>query len=340
MKKTIPFIIAEISANHNGSLSRLKKLIDNAKVNGANAIKIQTYDEKSMTIQSNKNNFRIKDGLWKNYSYWDLYKKAKTPYKWHKDIFAYAKKKKIVCFSTPFDVDAVDFLEKLNCPMYKIASFEITDIPLIKRVAQTKKPIIISTGLANINEIDEAFKTAKKNGSKNITLLYCVSNYPANLEDFNLKNITILKKRYKCRIGLSDHSKDSTIAITAAALGADIFEKHIALEKQKVGLDIEFSLKGPELSEYIKSIKNTYLALGSSNFLRKKNEIKNIKYRRSLFVTQKIRIGEKFTLKNLKSLRPKIGLDPKNIYKLLGKKSKKNLEYGTAITSNTIKKII
>jgi sialic acid synthase SpsE len=183
-------------------------------------------------------------------------------------------------------------------------------------------------------------KLQKKNGSKNITLLYCVSNYPANLEDFNLKNITILKKRYKCKVGLSDHSKDNTIAITAAALGAEIFEKHIALEKQKVGLDIEFSLKGSELSEYIKSIKNTYLALGSSNFLRKKNEIKNIKYRRSLFVTQKIRIGEKFTLKNLKSLRPKIGLDPKNIYKLLGKKSKKNLEYGTAITSNTIKKII
>lgn len=340
MKKTTPFIVAEISANHNGSFSKLKKLIDNAKTNGADAIKIQTYDENSMTIQSNKKNFKIKEGLWKNYSYWDLYKKAKTPFKWHKDIFAYAKKKKIICFSTPFDIDAVDFLEKLNCPIYKIASFEITDIQLIKKVAQTKKPIIISTGLANINEIDEAFKTAKKYGSKNITLLYCVSNYPANLEDFNLHNISILKKRYKCKIGLSDHSKDNRIAIMATALGAEIFEKHIALEKQKVGLDIEFSLKGKELREYISDIKKTYLALGSANFLRKKNEIKNIKYRRSLFVTKSIKAGEKFTTSNLKSLRPKLGLEPKYIFKLLGKKSKKELVYGTPITKKNIKKII
>lgn len=340
MKKTTPFIVAEISANHNGSFSKLKKLIDNAKTNGADAIKIQTYDENSMTIQSNKKNFKIKEGLWKNYSYWDLYKKAKTPFKWHKDIFAYAKKKKIICFSTPFDIDAVDFLEKLNCPIYKIASFEITDIQLIKKVAQTKKPIIISTGLANINEIDEAFKTAKKYGSKNITLLYCVSNYPANLEDFNLNNISILKKRYKCKIGLSDHSKDNRIAIMATALGAEIFEKHIALEKQKVGLDIEFSLKGKELREYISDIKKTYLALGSANFLRKKNEIKNIKYRRSLFVTKSIKAGEKFTTSNLKSLRPKLGLEPKYIFKLLGKKSKKELLYGTPITKKNIKKII
>ncbi len=340
MKKTTPFIIAEISANHNGSFSKLKKLIDNAKINGADAVKIQTYDENSMTIKSSKKNFKIKEGLWKNYSYWDLYKKAKTPYKWHKDIFLYAKKKKILCFSTPFDIEAVDFLEELNCPMYKIASFEITDIPLIKRVAQTKKPIIISTGLANLYEIDEAFKTAKKYGSKDITLLYCVSNYPANIEDFNLQNISILKKRYNCRIGLSDHSKDSTIAIVAATLGADIFEKHIALEKQKVGLDIEFSAKGKELYEYIQSIKKTYLAMGSTSFLRKKNEIKNIKYRRSLFVTKKIKIGEKFTINNLKSLRPKIGLEPKYIFKLIGKRSKRNLDYGTSITKTNIKKII
>ena len=340
MKKTTHFIVAEISANHNGSFSKLKKLIDNAKINGADAIKIQTYDENSMTIQSNKKNFKIKEGLWKNYSYWDLYKKAKTPYKWHREIFEYAKKKKIVCFSTPFDIKAVDFLEKLNCPIYKIASFEITDIPLIKKVAQTKKPIIISTGLANIDEIDEAYKTAKKNGSKNITLLYCVSNYPANIEDFNLHNISILKKRYKCRIGLSDHSKDNTIAIIASALGAEVFEKHIALEKQKVGLDIEFSLKGKELREYIRSIKRTYLAMGSANFLRKKNEIKNIKYRRSLFVAKSIKVGEKFTNNNLKSLRPKLGLEPKHIYKLLGKKSKRNLAYGTSITKKNIKKII
>lgn len=339
MIKTTPFIIAEISANHNGSLKQLKKLIDNAKEHGANAVKIQTYDEKSMAINLDKSYLRIKEGLWKNYTYWNLYKKAKTPYSWHKEIFSYAKKKKILCFSTPFDFNAVEMLEKLNCPMYKIASFEITDIPLIKRVAETKKPIIISTGLSNLKEISLAYQTAKKHGAKDITLLYCVSSYPAPIENFNLNNISILKKKFKCKVGFSDHSKDNTVAITAAALGADIFEKHIALKNQKKGLDIDFSLKGKELREYIEAIKKTKILLGSSNFIRKKNEIKNIKFRRSLYVAESIKKGEKFTKHNLKSLRPKIGLDPIYLFKLLGKKTKKNLPYGLPITRKLLKKI-
>ena len=339
MKKTTPFIIAEISSNHNGSLNRLKKLIDSAKEHGADAVKIQTYDEKSMTINLDKSYFKIKEGLWKNFNYWDLYKQAKTPYSWHKEIFSYAKKKKIICFSSPFDSNAVDMLEKLNCPMYKIASFEITDIPLIKKVAQTKKPIIISTGLSDLKEINLAYQTAKKYGAKDITLLYCVSSYPAPLNSFNLNNILILKKKFKCRIGFSDHSKDNTVAITASALGADVFEKHIALKNQKKGLDIEFSLKGDELREYVEAIKKAKTLLGSSNFIRKKNEIKNIKFRRSLYVAQTINKGEKFTEHNLKSLRPKIGLDPIHIFQLLGKKSKRKLPYGLPITKTLLKKI-
>jgi pseudaminic acid synthase len=340
MKKTTPFIIAEISANHNGSLKQLKRLIDNAKEHGANAVKIQTYNEKSMTINLDKNYFKIKEGLWKNFTYWDLYKKAKTPYSWHKEIFSYAKKKKILCFSTPFDSKAVEILEKLNCPMYKIASFEITDIPLIKRVAKTKKPMIISTGLSNLKEISLAYQTAKKHGAKDVTLLYCVSSYPAPIENFNLNNILILKNKFKCRVGFSDHSKDNTVAIAASALGADVFEKHIALKNQKKGFDIDFSVKGKELRDYIEAIKKTKILLGSPNFVRKKSEIKNIKFRRSLYVSKSIKKGEKFTEHNLRSLRPKIGLDPIYIFKFLGKKSKKALPYGLPITKELLKKII
>ena len=233
MKLKIPFLIAEISSNHCGNFSLAKKLISCAKRNGADAVKIQTYTPDTMTIKSDKKYFKIKNGLWKNYSLWNLYNEAKTPLEWHKRLFKHARSIGIKIFSTPFDETSVDFLEKLNCPFYKIASFEMTDLPLIKKVAKTKKPIIISTGMSSLKEIEEAYKTAKKFGSKDITLLYCVSNYPSKLNDFNLNNIKILKKKFKCRIGLSDHSKDNRVAITAIATGAEIIEKHIALDNQK-----------------------------------------------------------------------------------------------------------
>ena len=200
LNNQIPYFIAEISANHCGNLSLAKKLIRCAKINGANAVKLQTYSPETMTIKSQKKYFKIKKGLWKNHTLWDLYNKAQTPLAWHKELFELAKKIGITIFSTPFDESAVDFLEKLNCPMYKISSFEMTDLPLIKKIASTKKPMIISTGMANLEEIDLTFKTAKKFGAQDITLLYCVSNYPSKLEDFNLNNISILKKNLNVKL--------------------------------------------------------------------------------------------------------------------------------------------
>ncbi len=254
MKLKNPFFVAEISANHCGKFLNAKKLIKCAKDNGADAVKLQTYTPDTMTIRSKKKFFKIKNGLWKGFDLWSLYKKAHTPLNWHKKLFQYGKKIGITVFSTPFDETAVDFLEKLNCPMYKVSSFEMTDLPLIKKIASTKKPIIISTGMANLDEIQSAYKIAKKYGSKDITLLYCVSNYPSKNSDFNLNNIKILKNKFKCRIGLSDHSKDNSVAIAAVASGAEMIEKHIALENQKKGLDIEFSLKGREIKDFSKSI--------------------------------------------------------------------------------------
>jgi sialic acid synthase SpsE len=231
--KKIPFFVAEISANHNGSIIHAKKLIKIAKKYGADAVKFQTYTPETLTINSNKSEFKIKQGLWKGKTLWDLYKKAQTPFEWHKELFDYAKKIKIICFSSPFDETAVDLLENLNCPFYKIASFEINHIPLIKKIAKTRKPIIISTGMSNLKEIDLAYRTAKKYGAKEIILLYCVSNYPSEISDFNFNNIRILKERYNCKVGFSDHSTDNKVVAAAIASGAEVIEKHIALEGQK-----------------------------------------------------------------------------------------------------------
>jgi pseudaminic acid synthase len=335
-----PFLIAEISANHCGSFKLAKKLILCAKNNGADAVKLQTYTPDSMTINSNKKYFRIKSGLWRNYKLWDLYNKAKTPLKWHKDLFDYAKKLKIKIFSTPFDEKAVDFLEKLNCPIYKVASFEIVDIPLIKKIAKTKKPIIISTGMANLSEIEVAFKTAKKYGSKDITLLYCVSNYPSNYSDFNLNNIKILRKKFKCKIGLSDHSIDNKVATTAVALGASLIEKHIALENQKKGLDIKFSLKGKEIRKFKNDLLETYEMTNKKYFFRSKSEKKNLFLRRSIFVIKQINKGEKFNLQNIKCIRPSNGAPPIYFEKILDKIAPKKFNKGDPLKIADIKNII
>ena len=239
---TKPYFIAEISANHAGSLKTAKKLIKVAKYYGADAVKLQTYKADSMTINSNKKKFLVSGGLWKGEKLWDLYDRAKTPYSWHKDLFDYAKKLKITCFSTPFDSEAVDLLEKLNCPFYKISSFEMNDFPLLQKVIKTKKPIIISTGTSSLREIKDVMNFVKKNKAKKISLLYCVSNYPATSKDFNLNNIRILKKEFNCRVGLSDHSIDNNIAVAAVSAGAEIFEKHIACKDSKKSPDFKFSL--------------------------------------------------------------------------------------------------
>lgn len=337
--KNQPFLVAEISANHCGKLSLAKKLIKCAKENGANAVKLQTYTANTMTINSNKKYFKIKQGLWKGYNLWQLYEEAHTPIEWHSALFKYAKELKIKIFSTPFDETAVDILQNLNCPIYKISSFEMTDLPLIKKVVLTKKPIIISTGMADISEIDETFNCLKKYGAKDITLLYCVSNYPSIKSDFNINNIHILRSRYNCRIGLSDHSKDINIAKAAVAAGAEVIEKHIALNNQKKGLDINFSLKGKEIKAFRKAIDETYCLLGKKKFVRKNSELRNKIFRRSIFAVNKIKKGEKFTNKNIRRIRPGHGIAPKYFEKLVGKVSPHNYSFGEPITKQTLSQL-
>jgi pseudaminic acid synthase len=338
LKKT-PFFVAEISANHNGSLSHAKKLIKIAKKYGADAVKLQTYEPDTLTINSNKPDFKIRGGLWSGKTLWDLYEKAQTPFEWHKELFNYAKKIKITCFSTPFDETAVDLLESLNCPFYKIASFEMNHIPLIKRVSQTKKPIIISTGMANLKEIDLAYKTAKKNGAKEIILLYCVSNYPSKISDFNFNNIKILKKRYNCKIGFSDHSTDNKVVAAAIVAGAEVIEKHIALEGQKKSFDLAFSLKGREIKDYAEVIKDTSLMMGKKYFFRNKSENQSLQFRRSIYAISNIKKGEKFTKKNISVIRPGFGIQPVYFEKLINKKSPFNIKREMPLKKLLLKKL-
>ena len=332
-----PYFIAEISANHCGSISRAKKLIKLAAKSGADAVKFQTYTADTMTIKSTREEFKIKDGLWKGHTLWDLYNKAKTPYSWHKSLFNFAKKEKITCFSSPFDDSAVDLLESLSCPFYKVASFELTHIPLIKRIAKTNKPMIMSTGMSNLKEIDMAYKTAKSNGCKEIVLLYCVSNYPSKLSDFNLNNINILKKRYGCTIGFSDHSIDNSIGAAAVAAGAEVIEKHIALQNQNKGFDVKFSLKGKQVKEYIDELNKISLLMGKKFFYRSKSENKSSEHRRSIYAIQDIKKNEKFTKFNLKIIRPGKGIQPVHFKDLMNKKSPKKIKKGTPLNNKVLK---
>ncbi len=338
LKKT-PFFVAEISANHNGSLFQAKKLIKIAKKYGADAVKLQTYTPDTLTIKSNSPDFKIRGGLWNGKTLWDLYDKAKTPIGWHKELFKYAKKLKITCFSTPFDESAVDLLESFNCPFYKVASFEMSHIPLIKKIARTKKPIIISTGMANLKEIDLTYKTAKNYGAKEIILLYCVSNYPSRISDFNFNNIKILKERYNCKVGFSDHSIDNKVVAAAIAAGAEVIEKHIALEDQKKGFDLAFSLKGREIKEYTKVIKDTSLMMGKKYFFRNKSENQSLQFRRSIYAISDIKKGEKFTRKNIRIIRPGFGVQPVYFEKLINKKSPFYIKSEAPIKKSLLKKL-
>ena len=332
-----PFFIAEISANHNGSLANAIKLIKLAKKSGADAIKLQTYTADMMTIK--KNNFKIKNGLWKNYNLWQLYKEAATPLIWHKKLFSLAKKLKIKIFSTPFNIDGLNFLKKINCSAYKVSSFEMNDLNLVKEIAKTKKPMIISTGLATLDEIKKTYKVAKKFGCKDITLLYCVSNYPSDTDDFNLNNIKILKKKFKCKIGLSDHSNGNEIASLALAYGAEVFEKHIALQNQKKGHDIEFSARGREIKSYADNLNKINQIISKNYFYRSKNELKNKIFRRSIYSIKNIKKGQKFTINNISTFRPDIGLSASFFPKIIGKKSPLNIKVNTVLSKGILKKI-
>ena len=327
-----PYIIAEISGNHNGSIDRAKELIKLAKDNGANCVKIQTYTPDTMTIKSNKDDFLIKGGLWDGYNLWDLYDWAQTPFEWQKELFGYANNIGITMISTPFDESAVDLLESLSCPFYKVASFELTDLPLIKYIAQTKKPIILSTGMANEKEIKEAIDTIIQYGSGDFILLHCVSGYPTPVEEINLDTITLLKKKFKCEIGLSDHTLGNTSAILSIALGAKVIEKHFTFDRSEGGPDAEFSMEPHELKDLSENISLAHKAIGVGSFEMKSAEESNIKFRRSIYVVNDIKKGDIFTKENIRRIRPGYGLEPKDYEKIIGLKAKRDLEEGNPLT--------
>ncbi len=334
-KTTSPILVAEISANHNGSIQNAKKLILEAKKNGADFVKLQTYEADTMTFKTNKEDFIIKHGLWKGQSLWNLYDKAKTPFSWQKSLFLYAKKVGVQCFSTPFDSNAVDLLEKIKCPFYKISSFENQDLDLIKRIAKTKKPIIISTGLTKISDLDKSIKTIHKYGNKKLIILYCVSSYPASFKDFNIKTINEIEKRYKCLVGLSDHCNNNIIGVSAVNHGAKLFEKHFALKNQLKGFDVEFSKKGPDLLKYKQDLLNAW-TINQSNLNISPKEDKNIKFKRSIYSSKSIKKGEVFSKNNLRCVRPGFGINPVYLNKVIGKRSKRTIPEFTAIKKSMI----
>ena len=332
------FVVAEMSANHSSNISNAFKIIDHAKIIGVDAIKIQLYKANRITINSNKKDFKIKNKSWKKYkNLFNLYKKAETPFEWYDTLSRYCKKKKIILFSSVFDLDTVDFLEKKNCPIYKIASPEITDIPLLEKVAKTGKPIIISTGLASKKDLDLAINTLKKNKCRKIVILKCTSAYPAPLNELNLAAIKTLKNRYKTIVGFSDHSLGVVAPTIAVSLGAKVIEKHINLEKNKMSVDDFFSLKISEFQEMIKNIRDTEKIIGNENIKINKNSLKNLAGRKSVYVIKNIDKGEIFTQQNISSIRPSFGLHPKFFKFLLGKKSKKNLKFGQKMKLSFVK---
>jgi pseudaminic acid synthase len=324
-----PYVIAEMSANHNGDISNAYKIIDMAKASGANAVKLQTYHPDTITMNMNTPEFMIKGGLWDGQSLYELYQGAFMPWEWHQPLFDYAKKVGITIFSSPFDNTAVDLLEDLNTPAYKIASFEAVDLPLIKYVAQTGKPVIISTGMANAEEIQEAIEAARDGGCKELAILHCVSGYPAPAGDYNLRTLVDMQKNFRLVTGLSDHTIDNTTAITSVALGASIIEKHVTLDRNGGGPDDSFSLESEELKQLCLGVKTAWEALGNVDYGRKSSEQDNVKFRRSLYFVTSMKTGDVIKSHNIKSIRPGFGSPPKYINKFIGKKLVLDVERGT-----------
>ncbi|MDA9200200.1 pseudaminic acid synthase [Candidatus Pelagibacter sp.] len=327
-----PYIIAELSANHNGSLKRALMTIDEAKACGADAIKIQTYTADTMTIDCNLPDFMIKGGPWDGFKLYDLYKWAETPYKWHEAIFSHARNIGITIFSTPFDETAVDLLERLNTPAYKIASFEIVDLPLIRYVAKTGKPIIMSTGMASEEEIEEAVTTVYDAGCKQLVLLHCISSYPAPLEQANIKQIPNLANRFNVNTGLSDHTLGTTASVAAVSQGACLIEKHFTLSRQDKGPDSDFSLEPTEFKKLCCEAKDAWLSLGNAGFDRQKAEKGSKVFRRSLYFVKNLPAGHVIKSGDIKRIRPGMGLAPKYFEKILGKKTLKNIIKGQAVS--------
>ena len=328
-----PFIIAEMSGNHNQSLERALEIVEAAARTGAHAIKLQTYTADTMTLDLKEREFFISDEMspWKGQSLYDLYKIAHTPWDWHKPIFDHANKLGLICFSTPFDETAVDFLEKLGAPMYKIASFENTDLPLIQRVAATGKPLLISTGMATQEELDESVDAARKAGCKDLILFKCTSTYPATPENSNLLTIPYLRERYGCEVGLSDHTLGIGVAVASVALGATVIEKHFTLKRSDGGVDSAFSMEPAELKELVEETERAWQSLGKAYIGPTEAEKSSITFRRSLYIVKDLKAGDVLTQDNVRAIRPGLGLPPKHLNQVLGKTIMRDLKTGTPL---------
>jgi len=329
------FIIAELSANHNGDKQIALDTVKAAKKAGADAIKLQTYTPDTITIDCDNKYFQIKDGtIWDGKTLYELYTEAFTPWEWHEELFKVARNEGLICFSTPFDRKAVDLLEKLNTPAYKIASFEIQDIPLIKYAASKRKPIILSTGIATEEDIQLAVDTCRKAGNTNIILLKCTSSYPAPIELANLKTMVDMKNRFDVEVGLSDHTIGNTVPVVATALGAKVIEKHLILDKSIGGPDANFSLDVDEFNDLVESVRKAEKALGNITYEIPQRVKKSTKFARSLFVVKDIKKGQKFTEENIRSIRPGYGLHPKYYERVLGNRARQDLKRGIPLKKN------
>lgn len=332
-----PYIIAEMSANHNGKIENAYRIIDMAKRCGADAIKIQTYTADTITMNMDSPDFMITDGLWQGQSLYELYEQASMPWEWHKPLFDYAAQQDITIFSSPFDFTAVDLLEDLNAPAYKIASFEAIDLPLIKYAASTKKPLIISTGMADADEIEEAVQAARDGGCESLAILHCVSGYPAPPEDYNLRTIQDMRSRFNIPVGLSDHTLSNTTAVTSVALGSCIIEKHVTLDRNNGGADDSFSLEEKELLQLCEESKVAWQALGQVDYGRKSSEQGNAKFRRSLYFMMDMAEGEVITPEHIRSIRPGYGLAPKYYDEIIGKQVSQSVKKGERVAWNVVK---
>ncbi len=327
-----PYVIAELSGNHNGNLERALQLVDAAHAAGADAVKLQTYTADTMTINCDRQDFVIKGGLWAGYNLYRLYEEAHTPWEWHGALFDRARELGLHVFSTPFDDSSVEFLESFDLPAYKIASFELTDLALIRKVAATNKPLIMSTGMASLEEIEEAVATVRENGSGELCLLYCVSGYPTPVAEANLLSLRELAERFDVVTGFSDHTLGTSVSVAAVALGAAVIEKHFTLCRSDGGPDADFSLEPQEFAALARDCRTAWEALGSKGFWRKPSESANVVFRRSLYAVNDIEAGETLTRENVRAIRPGFGLPPKELALVLGRTAAHRIARGTPLS--------
>tara|TARA_B110000879_G_scaffold54699_1_gene77339 strand:- start:1837 stop:2871 length:1035 start_codon:yes stop_codon:yes gene_type:complete len=327
-----PFIIAEMSGNHNQSLDRALKIVDEVAASGAQALKIQTYTADTMTIDISKGEFIIDTELWKDRSLYDLYREASTPWEWHEAIFSHARSKGLIPFSTPFDDSSVDFLESLDVDLYKIASFENTDLDLIKKVASTGKPLIVSTGMMDLNEMDELVRTARSSGCKDLVLLKCTSTYPSTPDGTNIATIPHMRKMFNCEVGLSDHSMGIGVSVASVSMGATVIEKHFTLDRSDGGVDSAFSMEPEEMKSLVIESERAWQSVGKIQYGPSLKEIESRQYRRSLYFIEDIKEGEEITKNNMRRIRPGLGLPPKYYFQILGKKANQDIKRGTPVS--------